>query len=176
MALSCWLGGRDMRMNWGAGLVLATAGAILVQAPANAQAVAATQTAYLVLRPEIRVKNEEHVSGLWIRTSATVRGQSEAWRADETRASYGFSMQKQVLGHTWLGLSAVAQAPRFDADRGMVRDARHYAGARLSFEASNQVELGFAWLRRLRGRSFATPPGGNRGIKPGPKAYMQLRF
>ncbi|HWU95391.1 MAG TPA: hypothetical protein VN029_07320 [Sphingomonas sp.] len=159
----------------GTGLI-AAAGAIFACTPACAQAVAAVQSAYLVLRPEIRVKNEEHVSGLWLRTSTTVRGPNEAWRADETRASYGFSVQKQVLGHTWLGLSAVAQAPRFDAERGMVRDARHYAGARLSFEASDHVELGFAWLRRLRGRGFMSAPGGNRGIKPGPKAYMQFRF
>ncbi len=159
----------------GAGLI-AAAGAIFACAPACAQAIASAQAAYLVLRPEIRVKNEEHVSGLWLRTSATVREPSEAWRADETKASYGVSVQKQVLGHTWLGVSAVAQTPRFDADRGVMRDARHYAGARLSFEASNQVELGFAWLRRLRGKGFASVPGGNRGIKPGPKAYMQLRF
>ncbi len=159
----------------GAGLI-AAAGAIFACAPVCAQAIASAQAAYLVLRPEIRVKNEEHVSGLWLRTSATVREPSEAWRADETKASYGVSVQKQVLGHTWLGVSAVAQTPRFDADRGVMRDARHYAGARLSFEASNQVELGFAWLRRLRGKGFASAPGGNRGIKPGPKAYMQLRF
>ncbi len=159
----------------GAGLIVA-AGAVFACAPACAQAIAAAQTAYLVLRPEVRVKNEEHVSGLWLRTSATVREPSEAWRADETKASYGFSVQKQVLGHTWLGLSAVAQTPRFDADRGVIRDARHYAGARLSFEASDHVEMGFAWLRRLRGRGFMSAPGGNRGIKPGPKAYMQLRF
>jgi len=159
----------------GAGLI-AAAGAIFATMPACAQAIAAAQTAYLVLRPEIRVKNEEHVSGLWLRSTATVREPSEAWRADETKASYGFSVQKEVLGHTWLGLSAVAQAPRFDPDRGMIRDARNYAGARLSFEASEHVEMGFAWLRRLRGRGFMSAPGGNRGIKPGPKAYMQLRF
>jgi len=150
--------------------------AIIASAPACAQAIAAAQTAYLVMRPEIRVKTEERVAGLWLRTSTTVRGSSDGWRADETRATYGFSVQKRVLGHTWLGLSAVAQAPRFDAERGMVRDARHYAGARLSFEASDRVEMGFAWLRRLRGRGFMSVPGGNRGIKPGPKAYMQLRF
>jgi hypothetical protein len=163
-------------MNWGTGLIAAAAGTIVASVPAQAQAIASAQAAYLVLRPEIRVKNEEHVSGLWLRTSATVREPSETWRADETRASYGVSVQKQVLGHTWLGLSAVAQTPRFDADRGVMRDARHYAGARLSFEASNQIELGFAWLRRLRGKGFASVPGGNRGIKPGPKAYMQFHF
>ncbi|MDG2532890.1 hypothetical protein P6144_04475 [Sphingomonas sp. HITSZ_GF] len=160
----------------GAGLVAAAAGAILAQAPAQAQAIAAAQTAYLVVRPEVRVKNEEHVEGLWLRTTATVRQPSETWRADETSAGYAVSLQKEVLGHTWLGVSAYAQAPRFDMDRGMIRDARHYAGARLSFEASGNVEMGFAWLRRLRGRGFMSTPGSNRGIKPGPKAYMQVRF
>lgn len=163
-------------MSRGAGLIVAAAGAILAGGGARAQAVAAAQTAYLVLRPEIRVKTEERTAGLWLRTSATVRGSNDSWRADETRATYAFSLQKQVIGHTWLGLSAVAQAPRFDAERGVMRDARHYAGARLSFEASGHVEMGVAWLRRLRGRGFASAPGGNRGIKPGPKAYMQLRF
>ncbi|NIJ64735.1 hypothetical protein FHR20_001666 [Sphingomonas leidyi] len=151
-------------------------GAILAAMPAQGQAVAAAQAAYLVLQPEIRVKTEERASGLWLRTSATVRGSNESWRADETRSTYGFSLQKEVIGHAWLGMSAYAQAPRFDADRGVVRDARHYAGARLSFEASDHVEMGFAWLRRLRGRGFMSLPGGNRGIKPGPKAYMQVRF
>jgi len=163
-------------MSRGAGLIVAAAGMILASGHARAQAIAAAQTAYLVLRPEIRVKTEEHVDGLWLRTTATVRGPSEPWRADETSSGYGFSLQKEVLGHTWFGVSAYAQQPRFDADRGMIRDARHYAGARLSFEASEHVEMGFAWLRRLRGRGFMSAPGGNRGIKPGPKAYMQLRF
>ncbi|WP_137864702.1 MULTISPECIES: hypothetical protein [unclassified Sphingomonas] len=158
------------------GMVGLAAGMMLAAGPAGAQAVAAAQTAYLVLQPEIRVKTEERASGLWLRTSATVRGSNESWRADETRSSYGFSLQKEVIGHTWFGLSAYAQAPRFDADRGVVRDARHYAGARLSFEASDHVEMGFAWLRRVRGRGFTSLPGGNRGIKPGPKAYMQFRF
>lgn len=163
-------------MSRGAGLIVAAAGAILATGPAQAQVIAAAQTAYLVLRPEIRVKTDEHVEGLWLRTTATVRGPSEPWRADETSAGYGFSLQKQVIGHAWLGVSAYAQAPRFDADRGMIRDARHYAGARLSFEASEKIEMGFAWLRRLRGRGYMSTPGSNRGIKPGPKAYMQLRF
>jgi hypothetical protein len=156
--------------------MVAAAGAILASAPAQAQVVAAAETAYLVMRPEIRAKTDEHVEGLWLRTSATVRAPSETWRADETSAGYGFSLQKEVIGHTWLGVSAYAQAPRFDADRGMIRDARHYAGARLSFEASDHVEMGFAWLRRLRGRGFMSTPGSNRGIKPGPKAYMQVHF
>lgn len=163
-------------MSRGAGLIVAAAGAILANGPAQAQVIAAAQTAYLVLRPEIRVKTDEHVEGLWLRTTATVRGPSEPWRADEASAGYGFSLQKEVIGHAWLGVSAYAQAPRFDADRGMIRDARHYAGARLSFEASEKVEMGFAWLRRLRGRGYMSTPGSNRGIKPGPKAYMQLRF
>lgn len=157
-------------------MVAAVAGTILASGPAQAQAIAAAQTAYLVMRPEIRVKTDEHVEGLWLRTTATVRGPSEPWRADEASAGYGFSLQKQVIGHAWLGLTGYAQAPRFDTDRGMIRDARHYAGARLSFEASESVEMGFAWLRRLRGRGYMSTPGSNRGIKPGPKAYMQIHF
>lgn len=153
------------------GLILAA-----LPAQAQAQAVAAAQAAYLALQPEIRVKTEERTSGIWLRATSTVRGSNDSWRADETRSTYGFSLQKEVIGHTWLGLSAYAQAPRFDADRGVVRDARHYAGGRLSFEAADNVELGFAWLRRLRGQGYMTVPGGNRGIKPGPKAYMQFRF
>ncbi|MEP9360581.1 hypothetical protein [Sphingomonas sp. KR3-1] len=159
----------------GAGLILA-AGAGFACAPACAQTIAAAETAYLVVRPEVRTKTDEHVQGLWLRTTATVRASSEEWRADETSAGYGVSVQKEVIGHTWLGLTGYTQAPRFDADRGMIRDARHYAGARLSFEASDHVELGFAWLRRLRGRGFMSTPGSNRGIKPGPKAYMQFHF
>jgi hypothetical protein len=159
----------------GAGLI-AAAGAIFACAPACAQTIAAVETAYLVVRPEVRIKTDEHVEGLWLRTTSTVRAPSEEWRADETSASYSATVQKEVIGHTWLGLTGVTQAPRFDADRGMIRDTRHYAGARLSFEASDHVELGFAWLRRLRGRGFMSTPGSNRGIKPGPKAYMQFHF
>lgn len=156
--------------------LIAAAGAAFACLPACAQTIAAAETAYLVVRPEVRVKTDEHVEGLWLRTTATVRTPSEPWRADETSAGYAVSVQKQVIGHTWLGVTGYAQAPRFDADRGMIRDARHYAGARLSFEASGHVEMGFAWLRRLRGRGFMSTPGSNRGIKPGPKAYMQVRF
>lgn len=152
------------------------AGVVLAAAPAHAQAIAAVQTAYLVLRPEIRTKTDERVQGLWLRTSATLRQPSEEWRADEASAGYSVSVQKKVIGHTWLGLTGYAQASRFDTDRGMIRDARHYAGARLSFEASDHVEMGFAWLRRLRGRGYMSTPGSNRGIKPGPKAYMQVHF
>ncbi|NYT40045.1 hypothetical protein HZY97_04705 [Sphingomonas sp. R-74633] len=159
----------------GAGLI-AAAGVMFACTPACAQVIAAAETAYLVVRPEVRVKTDEHVEGLWLRTTATVRAPSETWRADETSSGYGFSLQKEVIGHTWLGLSGYTQEARFDADRGMIRDTRHYAGARLSFEASDHVEMGFAWLRRLRGRGYMSTPGSNRGIKPGPKAYMQVHF
>src|SRR6218665_2962523 len=123
----------------GTGLIVAAAGAMLACMPAQAQTIAAAETAYLVVGPEIRVKTDEDVEGLWLRTTATVRTPSETWRADETSAGVGISVQKEVIGHTWLGVTGYTQAPRFDTDRGLVRDARHYAGARMSFEASDHV-------------------------------------
>jgi hypothetical protein len=132
--------------------------------------------AHLVPRIEVRTGVDAKSQGWWLRAATVVRAGAENWRSDEARSGYRISLQGELLPRTWIGVGAYGQAARFDADRGAVRTERHYAGARLSFEASSDVELGFAWLRRLRGRGFASAPGGNRGIKPGPKAYMQIHF
>lgn len=143
---------------------------------ALAQEAVAAQAAHLVPRIEVRTSLDAKSQGWWLRAATVVRAGAESWRTDEARSGYRITLQGKLLPRTWIGLGAYGQAARFDADRGAVRTARHYAGARLSFEASSDVELGFAWLRRLRGRGFASAPGGNRGIKPGPKAYLQIHF
>jgi hypothetical protein len=152
-------------------------GAMLVASPALAQ-IGAARAAEPLLQPDNRANVDQRAAGWWVRAGTMVRANHPNWRPDEVRTDYRFSVQHTVVAKTWLGIGAYSQSPRFDPTRGDVRDARHYAGARLSYEASGNVELGFAWMRRLRGKTPLTNQvaGGNRGIKPGPRAYMQLHF
>ncbi len=152
--------------------------AMLAAGPAGAQAVAAAQTAYL----GAAAGNSREDRGAGIGPMAPhlrdgTGAATKSWRADETRSSYGFSLQEgSDRAHADFGLSAYARRAAFRCRSRVVRDARHYAGARLSFEASDHVEMGFAWLRRVRGRGFTSLPGGNRGIKPGPRPICTFRF
>lgn len=159
------------------GLAIIIGSATLAAVPAAAQTVTSPQTAYLVMRPEIREKLEEKTDGLWIRAQSSVRTNNDAWRADETKAVFSFSVQKEVADHAWLGLITTSSPRRYDGDRIGIRNTRNYAGARVSVEPSSGVELGFAWLRRVGGKQMVRGVAGwNRGVKPGPKAYMQFHF
>jgi len=125
-----------------------------------------------LLLPTTKTAVEERAQGWWLRGSTQIRGDERAREEGEAQSSYRFSVQKRLLDHTWLGLTASGQAPRFDAMRGQMREGRHYAGARMSVEASEGVEFGFSWMKRIRSKER----GQRMQPKAGPRAFVRFQF
>lgn len=133
--------------------------------PACAQNAETPRLRYNVPLTETHTTLDERAGGLWMRAATVVRSESEPGATDG-RTAYKFSLQKEILGHTWIGLAGYTQMPRFDPVRGEMRGARQAIGPKLSFEAGNDVELGLSWMKRKR---RGAPP-------PGPRAYVAFHF
>ncbi|RYY23775.1 MAG: hypothetical protein EOP62_19130 [Sphingomonadales bacterium] len=133
--------------------------------PVCAQSVEPPRIAFTTPHTETNVTFDDRSSGLWLRASTVTRDDRQLGGTDG-RTGYRFSLQKQIIGHTWIGIGSYTQLPRFDPIRGETRGARNAIGPKLSFEASGDVELGLSWMKRKR---RGAPP-------PGPRAYVQFNF
>jgi hypothetical protein len=86
-----------------------------------------------------------------------------------TGLAYAASVQRSLGGDTWLGIEASGQLARLDGATELAAAGRHYAGPSLTADlpiGASEVELGFAWLQRLRGDG----PGS------GPRIFAQFTF
>ena len=142
------------------GMILA-----LLAMPACAQTAPEQRLGFTVPHIETRVMFDERSRGLWLRAATVLRGESEQGAADG-RTRYRFSLQKQVIGHAWIGIGGYTQLPRFDPVRGRMRGQRNAVGPKLSFEAGGDVEMGILWMKRKK----------RGGVPPGPRAYVQFHF
>jgi hypothetical protein len=136
---------------------------------ACAQAVIAA-TAAQKFSPLVTQTFDQRGAGLWLRADTVVRQGAQPWSLDDRRITQRVTVQHELVDHVWLGVTVVQQPARYDMSQRVVREERHSAGAKLSFEPTDDVELGLAWFKRKRGmpRRF--------GPKPGPRAYVAYHF
>lgn len=87
-----------------------------------------------------------------------------------TGMAYATSLQHSLGEDTWLGIEASGQLVALSGEDEVAPEGQHYLGPSLTIErpigGGNEVEVGIAWLQRVRGRG----PGS------GPRVFAQLTF
>jgi hypothetical protein len=117
---------------------------------------------------ELRAIAERRASEWWLQGDLILRNAREDG-AKGTGLAYAASVQRSLGGRTWLGIEASGQMARVDGAPELAPSGRHYAGPSLTAElpvGGREVELGLAWLQRIRGHG----PGS------GPRIFAQFTF
>jgi hypothetical protein len=106
--------------------------------------------------------------GWWLQGNAMLRHAREDG-ARGTGIAYSASAQRDV-GGLWLGIEASGQAARLSGEPELAPRGNHYAGPGMTFEhefgEDREVEIGLAWLQRLKGD----------GAPSGPRVFVQITF
>lgn len=106
--------------------------------------------------------------GWWLQGNAMLRHAREDG-ARGTGIAYSASAQRDV-GGLWLGIEASGQAARLSGAPELAPQGSHYAGPGLTIERdfgdNSEVEIGAAWLHRLKGD----------GAPSGPRLFVQITF
>ena len=122
------------------------------------------QLSALEARGIAEVQNERW----WLQANAILRHVRDDG-ARGTGIAYSASAQRAVAG-LWLGMEASGQAVRLGGEPALASQGSHYAGPSLTIEqdigAESEVEIGLAWLERLKGE----------GSPSGPRVFVQFTF
>jgi hypothetical protein len=119
-------------------------------------------------RLETRAIVERRGPSWWLQGDLILRHVREDG-ARGTGVAYAASVQHALGGKAWLGIEASGQAARIGGAAELAPQGNHYAGPSLTVErpiGDGEVELGLAWLHRLRGNG----PGS------GPRIFAQFSF
>lgn len=104
----------------------------------------------------------------WLQGNAMLRHAREDG-ARGTGIAYSASAQREA-GGLWLGVEASGQLLRIGGAPELAPQGSHYAGPSLTVErefgADSEVEIGLAWLQRLKGD----------GAPSGPRVFVQVTF
>lgn len=117
---------------------------------------------------EARAIVERRARDWWLQGDLILRNASDDG-AHGTGLAYAASVQRSLGGGTRLGIEASGQVVRLDGAAVLAPAGRHYAGPSLTAElqiGKSEVELGLAWLHRLRGEGAAS----------GPRIFAQITF
>lgn len=118
---------------------------------------------------ETRLIAETRSPQYWLQGAVILRHAREDGERG-TGLAYAASVQHSVGKEMWLGVEASGQFARLSGDAELAPRGQHYAGPSLTIErpigGDNDVELGLAWLQRLRGAG----PGS------GPRIFAQFTF
>ncbi|WP_404333504.1 hypothetical protein AB2M62_10410 [Sphingomonas sp. MMS12-HWE2-04] len=105
----------------------------------------------------------------WLQADLILRRVRED-RAQATGLAYATSIQRGLGEDLWAGIEASGQIARLSGEDEAAPAGQHYLGPSLTIERpigrGAEVELGFAWLQRVRGRG----PGS------GPRIFAQFVF
>ncbi|WP_152664082.1 hypothetical protein [Sphingomonas sp. SRS2] len=119
-------------------------------------------------RLEARAIGEVKTPRWWLQGNAILRHSRDDGDRG-TGLAYSASVQTMFAG-LWLGVEASGQAARLSGDAAAAPRGRHYAGPSLTFEHEYgeefEVEIGLAWLARLRGD----------GPDSAPRVFVQFTF
>jgi hypothetical protein len=117
---------------------------------------------------EGRLIIERRNASWWLQGDAIVRHKREDGHGG-TGLAYAASAQRRVLG-AWFGIEASGRLARISGDEELAPAGEHYAGPSLTFDREigehKEVEIGLAWLERLKGH----------GSNAGPRAFAQFSF
>lgn len=117
---------------------------------------------------EVRAIIERRARDWWLQTDLILRRANDDG-SYETNLAYAASVQRSLGSGTWLGFEASGQVARLGGETALAPAGRHYAGPSLTTElpiGGTEVELGLAWLQRLRGI----------GAGSGPRIFAQFVF
>ena len=117
---------------------------------------------------EARAIVERRARSWWLQGNLILRQVHEDGRHG-TGLAYAASVQRSLGGETWLGIETSGQIVRLAGAAALAPTGRHYAGPSLTAElpaGRTEVELGLAWLQRLRGD----------GAGSGPRILAQFAF
>jgi hypothetical protein len=103
---------------------------------------------------EARLIAEAHKDDWWAQANAMLRRTTEDG-ASSTGLAYGWSLQHTVADVAWFGLEGSGQSAPLSQDAGASAEHGHFAGPSLTFDLQpsegTEIEIGFAYLRRLGG-------------------------
>ena len=115
---------------------------------------------------EARLILERRSPRWWVQFDAIGRHSRDGGTSG-TGLAYSASASRALRDGIWLGVEASGQMARLSGDAELTPRGQHYIGPSLTIEreaGETGLELGFAWLQRVRGKG----PGS------GPRVFLQV--
>lgn len=118
---------------------------------------------------EARAIVERRRHGWWLQGDLIILRHTPDDGAQGTDLAYAASAQRALGDRAWLGIEVSGHLARLSAERAPAAQGGHYIGPAAAIElpvGKAEVEVGLAWLQRLRGD----------GPNSGPRLFAQFTF